>query len=166
MGFPVPTTYGSTPSAHYPECQPYRGVKPRRMPGLSGKLNQEIHFHLLSHRNVPAECFDAASSLPNPYPFLSDAQDFGQLRIRTENVGGDSLLQTVRAEAAVHGIGARRTTAELSFGIKVLTGSPHDRFYRLSELLPQGHEQRLLTFAVRKPAATLVPLFIEERKGS
>src|SRR5271154_1320971 len=46
-------------------------------PGFAVKLNQKISFHLFCHRNVPAECFDAASSLPNPYPFVPDAQDFG-----------------------------------------------------------------------------------------
>ena len=46
-------------------------------PGLAVKLNQEIPFHLFCHWNVPAECFDAASSLTYPDPFVSDAQDFG-----------------------------------------------------------------------------------------
>jgi hypothetical protein len=47
-------------------------------PGFAVKLNQKISFHLFCHRNVPAECFDAASPLPYPYPFISDTQDFGQ----------------------------------------------------------------------------------------
>jgi hypothetical protein len=47
-------------------------------PGFAVKLNQKISFHLFCHRNVPAECFDAASSLPDPYPFISEAQDLGQ----------------------------------------------------------------------------------------
>src|SRR5258705_1507980 len=46
-------------------------------PGFAIKLNQKISFHSFCHRNVPAERFDAASSLPNPYPFVSKAQDFG-----------------------------------------------------------------------------------------
>src|SRR6266478_3691146 len=51
--------------------------KATQNPGFAVKLNQKISFHLFCHRNVPAECFDAASSLPYPYPFVSDAQDFG-----------------------------------------------------------------------------------------
>src|ERR1700730_13848441 len=51
--------------------------KPTQNPGLAVKLNQEIPFHLFCHWNVPAECFDAASSLTYPDPFVSDAQDFG-----------------------------------------------------------------------------------------
>ena len=41
------------------------------------KLNQKIPFHLFCHWNVPGEHLDAASSLPYPSPFISDAQDFG-----------------------------------------------------------------------------------------
>src|ERR1700740_715159 len=44
---------------------------------LAVKLNQEISFHVFCYWNVPAECLDAASSLPYPDPSVSDAHDFG-----------------------------------------------------------------------------------------
>jgi hypothetical protein len=46
-------------------------------PGFAVKLNQKVSFHLFCHWNVPAERFDAASSLTYTDPFISDAQDFG-----------------------------------------------------------------------------------------
>jgi hypothetical protein len=46
-------------------------------PGFAVKFNQKSSFYLFCHRDVPAERFDTASSLANPYPFVPDAQDFG-----------------------------------------------------------------------------------------
>jgi hypothetical protein len=63
---------------HYPEkLSLLARSETTQNPGLAVKLNQELPSHLFCHRNVPAECFDAATSLPYPYPFVSDAQDFG-----------------------------------------------------------------------------------------
>ena len=44
---------------------------------LAVKLNQKVSLHVLGCRYVPAERFDAASSLTDSYPLVSDTLCFG-----------------------------------------------------------------------------------------
>jgi hypothetical protein len=114
-------------------------------PGFAVKLNQELPSHLFCHRNVPAECFDAATSLPYPYPFVSDAQDFGHSN--GEPWGAIPFSKRFEQKQLFFEIAPHESQREHCIRTNRQGVSSQHRFYRPNELLPEfldtldGHRQ-------------------------